>query len=65
MFQTSVFTPVLGSCTSVTVNNKMTVQEVIKTLLDKFKVGFVCIALRKKLAYAVNRYFLALKIENF
>lgn len=37
-FDTSVFTPVLGSCTSVTVTNKMTVQEVIKTLLDKFKV---------------------------
>ncbi|KAL4239243.1 Ras association (RalGDS AF-6) domain member 4 [Mactra antiquata] len=37
-YDTSVFTPVLGSCTSVTVDNKMTVLEVIKTLLDKFKV---------------------------
>ncbi|KAL3876704.1 hypothetical protein ACJMK2_034506, partial [Sinanodonta woodiana] len=36
--QTSVFTPVLGSCTSVTVSSKMTVLEVISTLLDKFKV---------------------------
>ncbi|KAL3876703.1 hypothetical protein ACJMK2_034506, partial [Sinanodonta woodiana] len=37
-FDTSVFTPVLGSCTSVTVSSKMTVLEVISTLLDKFKV---------------------------
>lgn len=37
-YDTSVFTPVLGSCTSVTVNNKMTVRQVIKALLDKFKV---------------------------
>ncbi|XP_052768766.1 ras association domain-containing protein 4-like [Mya arenaria] len=37
-YDTSVFTPVLGSCTSVTVDNKMTVQQVITTLLDKFKV---------------------------
>lgn len=37
-YDTNVFTPVLGSCTSVTVDNKMSVSQVIKTLLDKFKV---------------------------
>ncbi|KAH3869238.1 hypothetical protein DPMN_032401, partial [Dreissena polymorpha] len=37
-YDTSVFTPVLGSCTSVTVDNKMTVKQVITTLLEKFKV---------------------------
>ncbi|XP_045212556.2 ras association domain-containing protein 4-like [Mercenaria mercenaria] len=37
-YDTSVFTPVLGSCTCVTVDNKMTVSQVIKTLLEKFMV---------------------------
>ncbi|GFR71730.1 Ras association domain-containing protein 1 [Elysia marginata] len=37
-FDTSVFTPVLGSCTSVTVDGTLNSLEVIKTLLDKFKV---------------------------
>lgn len=38
VFQTRVFTPVLGSCTSVTVDSKCTTYGVIKTLLEKFKV---------------------------
>ncbi|GAB1608479.1 association domain-containing 2-like isoform X1 [Argonauta hians] len=37
-YDTRVFTPVIGSCTSVTVNSTMTVPLVIKTLLEKFKV---------------------------
>ncbi|RUS90591.1 hypothetical protein EGW08_001679 [Elysia chlorotica] len=37
-FDTSVFTPVLGSCTSVTVDGTLNSLEVIETLLDKFKV---------------------------
>lgn len=37
-YDTRVFTPVIGSCTSVTVNNSMTVPHVIRTLLEKFKV---------------------------
>ncbi|KAK3759694.1 hypothetical protein RRG08_014090 [Elysia crispata] len=37
-FDTSVFTPVLGSCTSVTVDGNLNSLEVIETLLDKFKV---------------------------
>ncbi|XP_022316912.2 ras association domain-containing protein 2-like isoform X1 [Crassostrea virginica] len=37
-FDTRVFTPVLGSCTSVTVDSKCTTYEVIKTLLEKFKI---------------------------
>ena len=40
IFQTRVFTPVLGSCTSVTVDSKCTTFEVIKTLLEKFKVHY-------------------------
>ena len=38
VYQTSVFTPVLGSCTSVTVDGSLTSDDVIVTLLDKFKV---------------------------
>uniref|UniRef100_K1RAM6 Ras association domain-containing protein 2 n=1 Tax=Magallana gigas TaxID=29159 RepID=K1RAM6_MAGGI len=37
-FDTRVFTPVLGSCTSVTVDSKCTTYGVIKTLLEKFKI---------------------------
>ncbi|CAL1543399.1 unnamed protein product [Lymnaea stagnalis] len=37
-YDTSVFTPVLGSCTSVTVDGSLTSDDVIVTLLDKFKV---------------------------
>ncbi|XP_025101938.1 ras association domain-containing protein 2-like isoform X2 [Pomacea canaliculata] len=37
-FDTSVFTPVLGSCTSVMVDSTMTSPVVIQTLLEKFKV---------------------------
>uniref|UniRef100_A0A0B7B1P5 Ras-associating domain-containing protein n=1 Tax=Arion vulgaris TaxID=1028688 RepID=A0A0B7B1P5_9EUPU len=37
-YDTSVFTPVLGSCTSVTVDGTLSCSEVIETLLDKFKV---------------------------
>ncbi|CAG5126930.1 unnamed protein product [Candidula unifasciata] len=37
-FDTSVFTPVLGSCTSVTVDGTLNCSDVIETLLDKFKV---------------------------
>ncbi|KAK0044240.1 ras association domain-containing protein 2-like isoform X2, partial [Biomphalaria pfeifferi] len=37
-YDTSVFTPVLGSCTTVSVDSSLTTAEVIETLLDKFKV---------------------------
>ncbi|BFZ03713.1 hypothetical protein BsWGS_06752 [Bradybaena similaris] len=37
-YDTSVFTPVLGSCTSVTVDGTLNCSDVIETLLDKFKV---------------------------
>ncbi|ESO89049.1 hypothetical protein LOTGIDRAFT_154126 [Lottia gigantea] len=37
-YDTSVFTPVLGSCTSVMVSNNMTTPDCIKVLLEKFKV---------------------------
>ncbi|XP_012939150.1 ras association domain-containing protein 2 [Aplysia californica] len=37
-YDTSVFTPVLGSCTSVTVDGTMDSSDVIEALLDKFKV---------------------------
>ena len=39
VLQTSVFTPVLGSSTSVMTDSTMTSDTVIKTLLDKFKVS--------------------------
>ncbi|KAK3089834.1 hypothetical protein FSP39_006935, partial [Pinctada imbricata] len=37
-FDTRVFTPMLGSCTSVTVDSKKTTDDVIRTLLEKFKI---------------------------
>ncbi|XP_062587602.1 ras association domain-containing protein 2-like [Saccostrea cucullata] len=37
-FDTRVFTPVLGSCTSVTVDSQCTTYGAIKTLLEKFKI---------------------------
>ncbi|XP_050392530.2 ras association domain-containing protein 2 isoform X2 [Patella vulgata] len=37
-YDTSVFTPVLGSCTSVMVSNNMRTPDVVRTLLEKFKV---------------------------
>ena len=46
--QTRVFTPVIGSCTSVTVNNSMTVPHVIRTLLEKFKVSIFAFVLHIK-----------------
>lgn len=39
--QTSVFTPSFGATTNVHINNKMTTQEVITQLLQKFKVGVI------------------------
>ncbi|MBN3279764.1 RASF6 protein, partial [Polyodon spathula] len=37
-YKTSVFTPIFGSVTNVRINTKMTTQEVIAQLLQKFKV---------------------------
>ncbi|XP_060064204.1 ras association domain-containing protein 2-like [Ylistrum balloti] len=37
-FDTRVFTPVMGSCTSVTVDSTFSTPDVIKTLLEKFKI---------------------------
>ncbi|OWF48488.1 ras association domain-containing protein 2-like [Mizuhopecten yessoensis] len=37
-FDTRVFTPVMGSCTSVTVDSTYSTPDVIKTLLEKFKI---------------------------
>ncbi|XP_033740123.1 ras association domain-containing protein 2-like [Pecten maximus] len=37
-FDTRVFTPVMGSCTSVTVDSTFSSPDVIKTLLEKFKI---------------------------
>ncbi|KAL5019323.1 hypothetical protein ScPMuIL_005045 [Solemya velum] len=37
-YDTRVFIPVLGSCTSVTVTSNMSTSQVIKALLDKFKI---------------------------
>ena len=39
MFQTSVFTPAHGTVTSVRVTSLVPAPEVIKLLLDKFKVS--------------------------